>query len=90
MELKDDFSKFLKNPLFKVVTEEAKSLGIKAYLIGGFVRDHLLGRRNKNSADIMAIPASDNPFKKEKLSRTVLNIQAIAVRKNTIKEEWEK
>ena len=32
----------------------------------------------------MAIPASDNPFKKEKFSRTVLNIQAIAVRKNTI------
>ena len=55
MELKDDFSESLKNPLFKVVTDEAKSIGVKAYLIGGFVRDHLLGRKNKKDIDIVAI-----------------------------------
>ena len=55
MELKDDFSESLKNPLFKVVTDEAKSIGVKAYLIGGFVRDHLLGRKNKKDVDIVAI-----------------------------------
>ena len=55
MQLKDDFSESLKNPLFKVVTDEAKLIGVKAYLIGGFVRDHLLGRKNKKDIDIVAI-----------------------------------
>ena len=55
MQLRNDFSKSLDTPLFKVVSEEASSLGIKAYVIGGFVRDHLLNRDNKKDIDIVAI-----------------------------------
>jgi tRNA nucleotidyltransferase (CCA-adding enzyme) len=55
VELRNDFSKSLDTPLFKVVSEEASSLGIKAYVIGGFVRDHLLNRGNKKDIDIVAI-----------------------------------
>ena len=55
MQLRNDFSKSLDTPLFKVISEEASSLGIKAYVIGGFVRDHLLNRGNKKDIDIVAI-----------------------------------
>jgi tRNA nucleotidyltransferase/poly(A) polymerase len=47
VQLRNDFYKSLDTPLFKVISEEASSLGIKAYVIGGFVRDHLLNRGNK-------------------------------------------
>ena len=55
MQLRYDFSKTLDTPLFKVIREEALSLGIKAYVIGGFVRDHLLDRGDKKDIDIVAI-----------------------------------
>ena len=55
MQLRDDFSKSLDTTLFKVISEEASSLGVKAYVIGGFVRDHLLDRENKKDIDIVAI-----------------------------------
>ncbi len=55
MELKDDFSKSLNTPLFKLISEVAKSYGMQAYVIGGFVRDHLLDRKNKKDIDIVAI-----------------------------------
>jgi tRNA nucleotidyltransferase (CCA-adding enzyme) len=55
VQLRYDFSKTLDTPLFKVIREEALSLGIKAYVIGGFVRDHLLDRGDKKDIDIVAI-----------------------------------
>ncbi len=55
MELKDDFSKSLNTQLFKLISEVAKSYGMQAYVIGGFVRDHLLDRKNKKDIDIVAI-----------------------------------
>ena len=43
-----------------------------------------LGSRNRNRAEIIAIPASDRPLRNDKLSNTVLNIHAMAVKKKTI------
>jgi poly(A) polymerase len=45
---------YLKDPLFKLISAEADALGVEAYLVGGFVRDMLLGRPCKD-IDIMAV-----------------------------------
>lgn len=39
---------FLKNKIFKTVSEEAALSGVRAFVIGGFVRDSLLGRESKD------------------------------------------
>ncbi|MCU0435729.1 MAG: CCA tRNA nucleotidyltransferase [Bacteroidia bacterium] len=44
----------LTHPVFAVVTEEAARLGLHAYVIGGFVRDALLGRPCKD-IDVVAV-----------------------------------
>jgi poly(A) polymerase len=46
--------KHLTHPVFAVVSEEAEKLNIDAYVIGGFVRDSILGRPCKD-IDIVAI-----------------------------------
>ncbi|MDC0872266.1 HD domain-containing protein [Flavobacteriaceae bacterium] len=55
VELQEDFSKSLSSPLFKVVREVVSYLELDAYVIGGFVRDHLLGRGQKKDIDIVAL-----------------------------------
>jgi poly(A) polymerase len=39
---------FLKNKIFGIISEEADSLGTRAFVIGGYVRDSLLGRVSKD------------------------------------------
>lgn len=38
----------LDNPIFQVISEEAQQLGVEAYVIGGYVRDCILGRNSKD------------------------------------------
>lgn len=44
----------LTDPVFKLIGEKADQLGLKAYVIGGYVRDKLLERESKD-IDIMAV-----------------------------------
>lgn len=46
------FEQILSEPLFRAATEVADEMGIEAYLIGGYVRDVLLGR-TCNDVDIV-------------------------------------
>ena len=39
---------YLEHPGFKLVSETAKELGVRAFVIGGYVRDCFLGRPNKD------------------------------------------
>ena len=39
---------YLTHPVFKLVGETAKELGVRAFVIGGYVRDCFLGRPNKD------------------------------------------
>ena len=39
---------YLDNPVFKLVSETAKELGVRAFVIGGYVRDCFLGNPNKD------------------------------------------
>jgi len=39
---------YLEHPVFRLVSETAKELGVRAFVIGGYVRDCFLGRPNKD------------------------------------------
>lgn len=50
----DNYSKYLQNPIFRIVSEAAAELNTDCYVIGGFVRDLLL-QRPCTDIDIVAI-----------------------------------
>jgi putative nucleotidyltransferase with HDIG domain len=50
-----NYKQSLDNPIFKTISEAAKSLGLESYVIGGFVRDLILGRNHKKDIDIVAV-----------------------------------
>lgn len=45
----------LKNKIFEVISQASQELNIDSYVIGGFVRDLLLGRDFKKDIDIVAV-----------------------------------
>jgi len=45
----------LNNKIFEVISKASQELNIESYVIGGFVRDYLLGREFKKDIDIVAI-----------------------------------
>jgi poly(A) polymerase len=49
-----NFSEQLTNPVFKIIAEQADSLGLETYIIGGFVRDLILKRPSKD-ADFVTV-----------------------------------
>lgn len=46
----------LNKPLFRALSRVAKEMGIEAYLVGGFVRDLMLGREGKDIDVVIAGP----------------------------------
>ena len=55
MKLQKDFSKVLASPLFEVLQQTVAESNTLGYVIGGFVRDHLLNRSHKKDIDIVAL-----------------------------------
>ena len=49
-----DFRPHIDNPLFRLISKCCKELGVRGYVIGGYVRDILL-RRKSNDIDIVTI-----------------------------------
>lgn len=45
----------VQHPIFKTISETADQLQLETYVVGGFVRDSLLQRRNKKDIDIVCI-----------------------------------
>ena len=45
----------LHNKIFEVISKASKELNIDSYVIGGFVRDLILGRVFKKDIDIVAV-----------------------------------
>lgn len=50
-----NFKNLLKDSVFQALQEAVEELDMESYIIGGFVRDHLLGRKNKQDIDIVAV-----------------------------------
>ena len=47
---------YLDHPVFKLVSETAGELGVRAFVIGGYVRDCFLGRPNKDIDIVVEMP----------------------------------
>ena len=45
----------LKNPIFKSIARHGEELKIPCYVVGGFVRDHILRRKGGSDIDIVAV-----------------------------------
>tara|TARA_X000000950_G_scaffold210763_1_gene253436 strand:+ start:2955 stop:4421 length:1467 start_codon:yes stop_codon:yes gene_type:complete len=53
--LNNNFHGVLQQKIFEVLLQSVKELGIETYIVGGFVRDHLLGIERAKDIDIVAI-----------------------------------
>ena len=42
------FPQYLDNPVFPIISDVAQGLGVRAFVIGGYVRDCFLGRKSKD------------------------------------------
>ena len=50
-----NYTEALQHPIFKIISQSAKELQLKSYVIGGFVRDFILNRKNAKDIDVVAI-----------------------------------
>lgn len=50
-----NYKQALKHKIFKVISKSANELGLKSYVIGGYVRDYILDRGTHKDIDIVAI-----------------------------------
>ncbi len=45
----------IQNPVFEFISQAANQLGTEAYVVGGYVRDYLMGRRLPSDIDVVCI-----------------------------------
>ncbi len=50
-----NYKESLHHPIFEIISQASKELNIDSYVIGGFVRDLILGRDFKKDIDIVAV-----------------------------------
>ena len=50
-----NYRKALHHKIFNIIQEAADELSMEAYVIGGFVRDHILDRGDHKDIDIVAV-----------------------------------
>ncbi|NNL32156.1 MAG: HD domain-containing protein [Flavobacteriaceae bacterium] len=50
-----NYNAALQHNIFKIISNAAEKLNIEAFVIGGFVRDHILGRGTHKDIDIVAV-----------------------------------
>jgi len=75
-----NYSKALHHKIFKVISEASEELSVDSYVIGGFVRDHILQRGDPKDIDIVAIGSGIELA--EKVSEKLLNTPKVQVFKN--------
>src|SRR6476620_5401974 len=55
MKNKTSYKEALNNKIFQVISQASQELNVDSYVIGGFVRDLILGRDFKKDIDIVAV-----------------------------------
>lgn len=68
------------NPIFRIISEEAEKMGVRAFVIGGYVRDALLGRPCK---DIDIVVEGDGPLLARRVGKRVGSNVAVFARFGT-------
>ncbi|MEK9604007.1 MAG: HD domain-containing protein [Flavobacteriaceae bacterium] len=86
--LNKDFNSVLKKEVFQALIYCAKSQNIEAYLVGGFVRDHLLNRGKAKDIDIVAVGSGIELAKA--VQKKLPNAQAVQIFKSygTAMVQW--
>jgi len=75
-----NYSKALHHKIFKVISEAAEDLSVDAYVIGGFVRDHILERGEPKDIDIVAVGSGIELA--QKVSEKLPNTPKVQIFKN--------
>lgn len=75
-----NFSNALKPEIFKIISQATKEIGLESYVIGGFVRDHLLERGDPKDIDIVAV--GSGIALAEKVSHLLPNKPKVQIFKN--------
>src|SRR5680860_582538 len=55
MHKNKNYSKALNHKIFKIISQASEDLNLESYVIGGFVRDHLLQRGEPKDIDIVTV-----------------------------------
>ncbi len=50
-----NYKKALNNKIFEIISQASQELNVESYVIGGFVRDYILGRDFKKDIDVVAV-----------------------------------
>ncbi len=53
--IRRDYKEALKNPVFTIISEGSSELGLDTYVIGGYVRDFILGKKPPKDIDIVTV-----------------------------------
>ena len=70
----------LLHPIFKIITDASIENNVQSYVIGGFVRDYILGRNSKKDIDIVAVGSGIELA--EKVANLIINKPKIQIFKN--------
>jgi len=88
MMLNKDFDTVLQKEVFQALAQCADDLKVESYLVGGFVRDHLLGRGKAKDIDMVAVGSGIELAKA--VQKKLPNAQAVQVFKSygTAMVQW--
>ncbi|WP_300438801.1 HD domain-containing protein [Christiangramia sp.] len=75
-----NYSKALQHKIFSIISEASEELSVDSYVIGGFVRDHILQRGEPKDIDIVAVGSGIELAKK--VSEKLPNKPKVQVFKN--------
>ena len=78
--LNKDFQSILQKEVFHTLTRCVEDLSLESYLVGGFVRDHLLGRGKSKDIDIVAVGSGIELAKA--VQKELLGAQAVQIFKS--------
>ena len=75
-----NYKEGLLNPIFKIITDASVENKVESYVIGGFVRDYILGRNSKKDIDIVAVGSGIELA--EKVADKIINKPKVQIFKN--------
>ncbi len=53
--MRKDYKEALRNPIFSIISEASKELQLESFVIGGYVRDYILGKKPPKDIDIVTV-----------------------------------
>ncbi len=53
--MRKDYKEALKNPIFSIISEASKELQLESFVIGGYVRDFILGKKPPKDIEIVTV-----------------------------------